>query len=151
MDTRKYVKSYNAEDTYLRFTDFRDHSKATHIESHQNRRRTIIVKCVQRFEERFKLILGEDIVVIVPGIQLLGVDFEFKTRDDTKLVPGTLHAPVKDKVSVLGPYYHFLSSIQKTHHHRSGCSVSFTRMEEPSANTMFRLTRLSLISPYCPW
>ena len=81
--------------TYLSLTYVLVHGKFTHVQTHQHRARPVVVECVQSLEEWLEFILSEDVIVVVPSIKLLGVCFEFKAGDDTKVVSGALHAPIK--------------------------------------------------------
>ena len=92
---------------HLCFTNGWVHGKSTHVQTHQHRRGPIIVECIQGLKERLKFILGENVIMIVPGFEVLRVDLEFKTSNNAEVVPGTLHTPISISVSAPKKHHNF--------------------------------------------
>ena len=69
------------------------YGKLAVVDRHQYGCRSIAVKDVHSLKHLLNLILGPNIIVVVPCIYQTRVDLELKACDDAKIVPSTRHAP----------------------------------------------------------
>jgi hypothetical protein len=85
------------------------------VNSHQNRRISIIVENVEGIEHLLELVRSPKVIVVVPGINNFRMDFHLKTGDNAEIVPSTPHCP--KEVSILLVVDFDLGAIRKDNIH----------------------------------